>query len=81
MVPRWAYLLMVENRSKCCMERDEHGRPIAERLPERKTGKEITSPGYGDCKYNLYGGKMGGKSSSVPQECFEESGQYEEFGR
>ena len=79
MVPRWLYLLMVENRSRCGMERDEHGRPIEEVLPERKTGEELASPGYGD--YNLHGEKVGGEVPSIPRECFEEGGLYEEFGR
>lgn len=50
MIPRWIYTLMVKHRARCGPDRDEHGRPLEEKLddaPCSDIGKRIF-PGYAD---------------------------------
>jgi hypothetical protein len=48
MIPKWIYECMVENRARCGMTHDEHGRPIEERRRRIAPRSDLASPGYAD---------------------------------
>ena len=53
MIPKWAYKLMVRNRTSSAREHDEHGNLVDEHhdeggYPLTDPDLELASPGYGD---------------------------------
>jgi len=50
MIPKWIYDLMLKERSRQVLGKDEHGRPVEE--PESvgrpDESKRLSSPGYAD---------------------------------
>ena len=59
MIPKWVAKLMAEDRSRSCMDRDEHGSPLADECDRGvgnvSSGVALASPGYRDANYDADG--------------------------